>query len=162
MNINATLLGQLLTFAIFVWFTMRFIWPYITKAMAEREKKISDGLAAAEQGQRELEAAQHKATEKIRDAKIKAGEIIEQANQRANRTIEDAKEDARQEGDRMIHLAKQEIEQERHEAYQALKEQTVDMTINVSEKLLQQQMDHEKQQQLVKELIGKFENREQL
>jgi F-type H+-transporting ATPase subunit b len=156
MNINATLIGQLITFAIFVWFTVKFIWPYITQAMEQREKKISDGLAAAEQGQRELEAAEHKATEKIRDAKIKAGEIVEQANQRANRTVEDAKEQSRQEGNRMINLAQQEIEQMRQETEAELRDKTVDLAVEATGKLIQQQMDQHKQAELVKQIISEI------
>lgn len=155
MEINITLLGQMITFGVFVWFTMKFIWPYITQAMSDREKKIADGLAAAEKGQRELEAAQHKATQEIRDAKTQAAEILEQANHRANRTVEESKEQARQEGETMIQLAKQEIAQQQQELQETLKSHAAELAIKTAEKLIQHQMDEKKQQKLIDQLISK-------
>ena len=97
MDINATLIGQFLTFAILVWFTMKFVWPPITSAMQAREKKIADGLHAAEQSKRELELAEHKALSIIREAKVQASHIIEQANLHSAQMVEDAKLHAKQE-----------------------------------------------------------------
>src|SRR3990167_10033738 len=98
MNINATLLGQFITFAILVWFTMRYVWPPITKAMHEREKKIAAGLEAAERGKRELEMAEHKALAILREAKGEASHIVELAHKRSIQIVDEAKENARQEG----------------------------------------------------------------
>ena len=112
MNINATLFGQMITFTIFVIFTMKFVWPHITKALSDRQKKIADGLAAAERGERSLELAQHKVADLLRDAKIKSSAMIDQANYRANHIIEDAKNLARDEGELMLALAAEEINQE--------------------------------------------------
>src|SRR3990167_9117588 len=105
MDINATLIGQLLTFSLLVWFTMRYVWPPITKAMQEREKKIAAGLLAAEESKRALEVAEHKALNIIREAKLTASHIVEQANKRSLQIIEEAKEDARQEGKRIVERA---------------------------------------------------------
>ena len=76
MNINATLIGQIITFAIFVWFCMKFVWPHLLGAMQEREKKIADGLDAANRAARDLELAQEKASDQLRESKEKAAEII--------------------------------------------------------------------------------------
>ena len=95
MEINATLIGQLITFALLVWFTMKYVWPPITKAMLEREKKIAAGLEATERSKRELDMAEHKALNIIRDAKLEASQIIEQAHKRSGQLLDDAKENAR-------------------------------------------------------------------
>src|SRR4051812_4076656 len=106
MDINATLLGQFLTFAVLVWVTMRYIWPPIIKAIHDRQVRIADGLASAERGVHELELAQHKAVEILRDAKIQAANILEQANKRAGRIIDESKDRSRAEGERLIEIAK--------------------------------------------------------
>ncbi len=84
MNFNATLIGQSITFAVFVWFCMKYIWPPLMAALEERNARISDGLAAAEQGQKDLEDAQSKVSDSLKDAKQQAQEIINQAQKRAN------------------------------------------------------------------------------
>src|SRR5258708_22941808 len=97
MNINATLLGQLITFAILVWFTMRYVWPPIMKAMHEREKKIAAGLEAAERNKRELELGEQKVIGMIREAKLEAVHILDQANKRSAKIMDEAKGQAREE-----------------------------------------------------------------
>ena len=92
MDINLTLIGQALTFGIFVWFTMKFVWPPIVKVMRERQQQIADGLAAAEKGSRDLEEAQMKAEGIISEAKANAAAIMDGANSRANATIEESKQ----------------------------------------------------------------------
>lgn len=153
MDINATLLGQFITFAVFVWFTMKYIWPPIMKAMQEREKKIADGLAASERGQHELELAQHKATEQMRDAKIHAAEILEQANKRANHIVEEAKERARAEGERLLTIARSDIEQEMQTARQELRNEIAVLAIASAEKILARSVDAATQRDLVDKLI---------
>lgn len=112
MNIDATLLGQAITFMLLVWFTMKFIWPPLIKALDGRAKTIADGLAAAERGRHDLELAAKRSAETLRDAKQQAQEIIAQAEKRAAELIEQAKHDARTEGGRLIAGAKADIEQE--------------------------------------------------
>lgn len=153
MEINATLLGQMITFAIFVWFTMKYIWPHIIKAMQEREKRIADGLAAAERGQHELELAQHKATDQMRDAKIHAAEILEQANKRANQIIEEAKERAREEGERLLAMAQGDIAQEMQMAKEKLRKEVATLAIASAEKILERSVDARVQSELVDKLI---------
>ena len=101
MNFNATLIGQMITFAIFVWFCMKYIWPFLIKAMEERNQRISEGLAAAQQGQKDLEEAQTKVSESLNEAKQQAQEIINQAQKRANEIVDEAKDAARDEAEKI-------------------------------------------------------------
>lgn len=153
MEINATLIGQFITFTLLVWVTMRFIWPPIMKAMEERKAKIAEGLAAAEKGVYELELSQHKSAELLRDAKIQAADILDQANKRAGRIIDEAKERAREEGNRLIILAKTEIEQERETAKQELRKQLATIAISGAEKILQRHIDTSSDHDLLQQLI---------
>lgn len=153
MNLNLTLVGQMLTFAIFVWFTLKYVWPPITHAMAERNKRIADGLAAAEQGKRDLEIAHHKVVEQLRDAKIQAASIIEQATQRGNHLVEEAKEQARHEGSRLLAVAKAEIEQEVIRARQELQAQVSDLALAMAQKILQRELDSAKHADLINHML---------
>jgi len=94
-DVNATLIGQLLTFLVLVWFTMKYVWPPITGAIQNREKTIAAGLEAAERGKRELEQAEHSALTIVRDAKLEATQIIDQAHKRSTQIVDEAKENAR-------------------------------------------------------------------
>jgi F-type H+-transporting ATPase subunit b len=153
MEINITLLGQMITFAVFVWFTMKFIWPPIIKAMRDREQKIADGLHAAERGQHELEIAQHKATEQLRDAKIQAAEILDAANKRANQLVEESKERAREEGARLLTIARNDIEQEMQAARMQLRGEVAKLAVAGAEKILRKSVDAATQHELVNSLI---------
>ena len=140
MNLNLTILGQMITFVLFIWFTMKFVWPVLIQAMEERRQKIADGLAAAEQGVKELELA-HYQSETIRtEAKAEAAAIIEQANTRAHHMIEEAKEDARVEGVRLLDLAKSDIEKEYTQAKEELMKQVSQLAVAGAEKVLQQEL----------------------
>ena len=141
MEINATLIGQLITFAVLVWFTMKFVWPPITKAMQEREKKIAAGLEAAERGKRELETAEHKALNIIRDAKLEASHVVEQAHKRSVQIIEEAKETARLEGKRIIEHAQEEIKREVNQTKEALRKQLAGLAIAGAEKIIKRNLD---------------------
>lgn len=141
MEINATLFGQMITFAIFVWFTMRFIWPPVTKALHDRQKKIADGLEAAEQGKRHLDYAEHKSAEIITQAKVKAAEIVELAKKENVQIIDEAKVKAREEGERLLMLAKAEIERERQKAREALSQEISMLAISSAEKILASKID---------------------
>ena len=141
MEINATLIGQLITFAILVWFTMRYVWPPIVKAMQEREKKIAGGLEAAERAKRELDMAEHKALTIIRTAKEEALRIIEQANKRADNLVEEAKETARSEGERIIERAREEIAREVIQTKEQLRKQLAALAIAGAEKVIKKNLD---------------------
>ncbi len=150
MNINATLLGQTIMFAMFVWFCMRFVWPPITNAMGERAKKISDGLAAGERGKTELELATKRSLEILHEAKQKAAEVISQAEHRASQIVEEAKNSAKEEGERLLSGAKAEIEQEVFRARESLRDQVASLAVAGAEKILRQEIDAGKHAELLK------------
>src|SRR3990167_6482881 len=154
MDINATLFGQLITFAILVWFTMRYVWPPITKTMHDREKKIADGLEAAERSQRELEMAEHKALTIIREAKQRANQIIEQANLHSSQLVEEAKGNAKVEGQRIVDLAQSDIQREITQAKDMLKTQLVTLAISGAERIIQRNLDGQVHNDLLNELAA--------
>ena len=143
MNINLTLIGQSITFALFVWFCMKFIWPPVMGALEARRKEIADGLAAAERGQHEQELAEKRAAEHIREAKGQASEIVAQAQKRASEIVEEAKDDARTEADRIVTGANAEIEQEINRAREHLRQEVVGLAIAGAEKVLKREVDKE-------------------
>lgn len=153
MNINMTLFGQMITFILLVAFTVKFVWPPITKAMAERQAKIADGLAAADRGKHELELAQLKATEMLRDAKVQAAKFIEDAGKRASMMMDEAKMQARAEGARLIELAKNEILIEQANAREALRREIADLALLGAEKILGQQVDMNAHKHLMQQLL---------
>lgn len=118
MDLNLTLFGQMITFAIFVFVTMKYVWPPMQTALDDRRAKIAEGLEAAERGKHELELAQQKITEQLRESKLDARKILDGANSRAQKIIDEGKDAARSEGKRLIEVAKAEIDQE----YQAARE----------------------------------------
>lgn len=154
MNINATLLGQFITFAILVWFTMRYVWPPIAKAMHEREKKIVAGLEAAERSKRELEMAEHKVMSIICDAKTQAAQILEQANKRSAQFLDEAREQAREEQKRIIALAQEEIAREVNQTKEELKKQLAMLAIAGAEKIVRHNLDNSKQMALLDEFVA--------
>jgi F-type H+-transporting ATPase subunit b len=143
MNINMTLIGQSITFAIFVWFCMKYVWPPIVGALEARKKQIADGLAAADRGRHELELAAKRASETMHEAKIKASEIIAQAEKRASQIVDEAKNAAKGEGDRMITAAKAEIESEVQRARDALRSQVADLAVAGAEKILRREVNRQ-------------------
>lgn len=153
MEINITLLGQLITFSVFVWFTMKFVWPPILKVMKEREQRIADGLAAAERGQQALELARLKADEHLQEAKQQAAEIIEQANKRANQFAEESKQQIRIENERLLAIARADIQQEWQAAQQKLRAEVANLVITTTEKILAQSLDSVAQHALVKQSL---------
>jgi F-type H+-transporting ATPase subunit b len=153
MEINATLIGQLITFAILVWFMMRYVWPPITKAMHEREKTIAAGLEAAERSKRELDNAEHKALSIIHEAKREAAQLIEQTHKRSAQMIDEAKELAKQEGRRMIERARDEITQEVNQTKEGLRKQLAILAVAGAEKIIQRNLDATTQSVLLDKLV---------
>jgi F-type H+-transporting ATPase subunit b len=156
MEINATIIGQLITFAILVWFTMKYVWPPITKAMHEREKKIAGGLEAAERSKRELELAEHKALAIIREAKLEAAQIIEAAHKRAAQLIDAAKDDARDEAKRILDHANDEIAREVSQAKETLRKQLASLAVAGAEKIIQRNLDASVQAGLLDEFVAEI------
>lgn len=153
MNIGITLLGQMITFALFVWFTMKYVWPPLTKALAERQKRIAEGLAAAERGVHELKLAQDKAAKQLREAKAQAALIVEQANKRAGQIIDEAKAQAREEGQHLFHLAKADIAQELQSAKQQLRGQIASIAVVGAERILGRHIDEALNNDLLEKLV---------
>jgi F-type H+-transporting ATPase subunit b len=154
MNINLTLFGEMITFAIFVWFTMRFVWPPLTAALEERREKIAAGLAAADQSKRDLAVTQHKVAEVLNEAKVQAAQMIEQANQRANHIVEEAKARARAEGDRLLEMAKHDIERELNTAKETLMAQISSLVITGAERVLQHEVNKSANDKLIAEMMS--------
>lgn len=152
MNLNLTLLGQAISFFIFVWFCMKYVWPPVIAALDERSKKIADGLEAANRASRDLELAQEKATQTLRESKGHAAEIIEQANKRANQIIDEAKEQALTEGQRLRTAAQSEIEQDVMRAKEALRAQVSVLAVTGAEKILGAIVDEKAHSELVEKL----------
>jgi F-type H+-transporting ATPase subunit b len=143
MNINLTLIGQSITFALFVWFCMKFIWPPVMGALEARRKEIAAGLAAAERGQHEQELAEKRAAEHIKEAKSQASDIVAQAQKRASEIVEEAKGDAKAEAARIVTGANAEIEQEANRAREQLRQEVVSLAIAGAEKVLKREVDKE-------------------
>lgn len=149
MEFNVTLLGQAITFAILVWFTMKFVWPPLTNMMDERAKRIADGLAAAERGKQDLEAAEKRVADELRKAKEQSTEIVLSAEKRANQIVDEAKDVARSEGARLVADAKAEIEQEVLRAKEALRAQVAELAVAGAEKILRREVDAAKHADLL-------------
>jgi len=141
MNINATLFVQALSFAALIWFSVRFVWPMITDAMDERNRRIADGLAAAEAGKQALERSAQQSDEAIAHARGRATDILAQAEKRATQMIEEAKVSAKVEGDRLVAGAKAEIEQEVARAREVLRTQVAALAVAGAEQILKREVD---------------------
>jgi F-type H+-transporting ATPase subunit b len=155
-NINLTIIGQAIAFAIFVMFCMKYVWPPITAALAERKKKIAEGLDAADRAERDLQLAQEKATENMRKGKEEAAAIIEQANKRANQIIEEAKDKAVEEAGRVKAAATAELEQEVNQAREALRGQVAALALAGAEKILEASIDEKAHAKLVEKLAAEL------
>jgi F-type H+-transporting ATPase subunit b len=151
-DINATLFGQALWFAVFIWLTMKYIWPPLQKAMQDRQKQIADGLAAAEKGRQELELAAQRVTEELQKARSQASDILAQAEKRAGELVEEAKDNAKAEGERIVNAAKAEIEQEVNRAREALRAQVAVLAVSGAEKILKREIDAQAHAQLLQGL----------
>ena len=151
-----TLLGQMISFAILIWFTVKFIWPPLMAAIEERQQKIAEGLAAADNAQKNLAQAQDKVNEELKAARSKANEIIEQAHQRANQLIDAAKSDAIAEGNRQRALAEAEIEAAANRAKEDLRRQVSALAVSGAEKLLKREIDANAHRALIDDLAAQL------
>lgn len=149
MDINATLFGQMITFAIFVWFTMKFVWPMLEEALKARQQKIAEGLYAAERGHKELELAQKNAMKNIREGREQAQQIVELARKQANMIVENAKVEATQEKEKILALGRAEIEQQVRAAQELLQGKIVKLTTVCTEKLLHRSLNEADQKRLL-------------
>ena len=141
MNINFTLFAQAIVFTAFIWFTVKFVWPPLLRAIEARQKQIADGLAAAEQGKKSLEVSSKQAEQAIQEARVRAAEIIAQAEKRDAQMVEAAKVAAKSEGDREKAAAKADIQQEAQRAREQLREQVAALAVAGAEKILRRDVD---------------------
>ena len=152
MNINATLIGQTITFAIFVWFCMKFVWPPIVAALNERKTRIADGLAAAEEGQREKAEAEQKVIQTLDEAKDQAQEIIRRAERREAEMVEEAKTTSRTEGERILTAARGEIDKEINLAREELRQQVAALAVAGAGQILGREVDADAHSKMLDEL----------
>jgi F-type H+-transporting ATPase subunit b len=155
-NINLTLILQMVVFLIVIWIVMKFIWPIILGAMNEREKKIAAGLAAAEQGQKDLSEAKSRADDVIKEARTRALAIESQARTQANQIIEDARKAAALEGEKALASAKSQIELESNRARDALRGQVVSLAVAGAKRVLEKEIDQKAHGELLDQLAAKL------
>ncbi len=156
MEIGMTLLGQALSFVLLIWFTMKFIWPPLMAAIEDRQKKIAEGLAAAERSQRDLAQAQDQVNDVVREARVKATEIIDQAHVRASQMIETAKSEAIAEGGRQKALAEAEIDAAANRAREELRKQVSSLAVAGASRLIKREIDPKAHQALLDELAAEI------
>jgi len=155
-SINVTLFAQMLVFGLLVWFTMTFVWPLIREAMEEREQKITDGLAAAEKGQSELQQAGVETEKIIGDARDQARDILSKANSRANDIVEEARSEGEVEKRKRLESAESEIEVEVNRARDELRQQVAVIAIAGAEKVLSREIDEAAHRDLLDRLAAEL------
>jgi len=156
MNFNATLIGQTITFIVFVWFCMKYIWPPLMAALEERNARISEGLAAAQQGQQDLENAQAKISDSLKDAKQQAQDIINQAQKRANEIVDESKDSAREEADKIKVAASADIDQQVTAAREQLRKEVSVIAIAGAEQILKREVDAKVHAEVLDELVAQI------
>lgn len=155
MNINFTLIGQMITFALFVWFTMNYVWPLLEEALKDRSKKISEGLSAAKEGHEILAKSKENASLEVQQAKKQAAEILARANNKVANLMEEAKKDAKLECDNMIKTAKVHIQQEENQARANLQAEIVSLVIKGVEKILSKSINNKDNADIIAKIIRK-------
>jgi F-type H+-transporting ATPase subunit b len=151
-----TFIGQILVFLILLWFFRKFITPVLAAAIDERQKKIAEGLSAADRGQKSLDEAKSRAEEVIREARDRANQIVDQAAKRSSELVEAAKQNALSEGDRLIAAAKQQIELDTAKAREALRREVADLTVRSASKVLGREIDPAKHADILGKLAAEI------
>jgi len=155
-NLNASLFAEMFAFGLFVWLTMKFVWPLLSNAMAEREQKIADGLAAGDRGRQELTQAHDQAGVILREARGKAVEAVNVANQQATHLLEEARKEAQAERQRSVEAAKAEIQQELNRAKDALRGEVSKVALAAAERIIEREIDAKAHKALLDELAGQI------
>jgi F-type H+-transporting ATPase subunit b len=155
-NFNATLIGQLIAFTVFVAFCMKYVWPPIIAAIEERQKKIADGLAASERGAKDLELAQASVTDKLREAKEEASKIIDQAKKRATQLVDEETQRGHAERENIIAQGYAEIEAEKNRVKEDLRKQVAALAISGAQKILAREIDAQAQSDIVEKLVAEL------
>ena len=156
MSINATLIAQMITFGILIWFTMKFIWPPLTKAIDDRAQRISEGLSAAERARKELADADVRVAEEIRKARGEALVIVDKAHQQATQIVENAKQHALAEAGRQKATAAAEIDNMAHRARETLRAQVGALAVSGAERILRRSIDADAHKALIDELVAEL------
>lgn len=156
MNINATLIAQILTFGVLIWVTMKFIWPPLARAMDERAQRIADGLSAAERAQAELKDADARVADEIKQARVQASEIIDKAQQQGNQILDKAKADALLETARQKATAQTEIDGMVGKARESLRGQVAALAVQGARKIIQREINAEAHKQLLDQLVAEI------
>ena len=157
MNINATIIGQAIVFLVLIWFSVKFIWPPLVKAVADRQKKIAEGLAAAERGQNELQSAHGEAQGILNTAREQAKKIVDQASKRSTEIVDEARGIAIAEGQRLVGDAKQEITLEQSRARDTLRKDVGLLAVAGASRLLQREIDPQAHADLIEQLAREVE-----
>lgn len=156
MNINVTLFAQVIAFALLIWFVNKFLWGPITNMLAERQKRIADGLAAADKGRHELEEAEQKIQAEIEQAKSKAQEILAAAQKRAAAIEDEARQKAQQEGEKIRDAAQADAEQEYVRVREQLRKQLAEISIAGASKILRKEVDSKAHSDMLNELAAQL------
>ncbi len=157
MNLNATMIGQAIAFAILIWFSVKFIWPGLTTAIEDRQKKIAEGLSAADKSQKDLIEAKAQANELIKEARDKAAKIVEQANRRGNEMVDEAKGAALAEGQRLLGDARQEVALEKGRVRDQLRAEVATLAIAGASRVLGREIDARAHADLIEQLAVEIE-----
>nr|WP_153448232.1 F0F1 ATP synthase subunit B [Vibrio sp. S11_S32] len=153
---NATLIGQAIAFALFVWFCMKYVWPPLMAAIENRQKNIADGLAAADRAAKDLGLAQANASDKLKEAKKAAAEIIDQANKRKSQILEESQTEAKVERQKILDQGRAEIETERNRARDELRKQVAVLAMAGAEKILERSIDQNAHQDILDNITAKL------
>ncbi|OGI40956.1 MAG: F0F1 ATP synthase subunit B [Candidatus Muproteobacteria bacterium RBG_16_62_13] len=153
---NLTLVGQMGTFAVLVFFIWRFLWGPMTRLLEERAKRVQDGLTAAERGQHEFSLMQHKSVDLLRQARAEANEVLNQAERQALLVLEEARQNARAEGERLVVAARQEISGEVSRAREQLRTVIGELVVAGASKVLEQEIDARRHNRLVESMIAEL------
>lgn len=156
MNINLTMLGQAISFAVFVWFCVKYVWPPVLKALEERETRIADGLAAAEKGQQDLKNAAQRVDEILAEGRDKAQEFVVQSQRRADEIVDQAKQAASEEGERLLASARGQIDTERNEARESLRKEVASLVLAGAEQVLMREIDARAHRDVLDKLIAEI------
>ena len=156
MDINATLLGQAITFAILVLFTMKFVWPPINKMLDERSERIAHGLAAAEKGRQELLDAESRVAEELKHVQVRATEIMGNAEKRADQIVEEAKVRAIKEAEKIMVDAKAQIDQEFVRAKEHLRAQVAVLAVQGAEHILKAEIDQSRHEKMLATIMAEL------
>ncbi len=156
MNINATLIGELIAFLVFVLFCMKYVWPPIINAIETRQQKIADGLAATDRAEQDLRLAQEKAKQHLVEAKTQASALIDQAKKREQQIIEEAAVKAQAEREKILAQAKAEVEAERIRAKEELRKQVAALAVAGAERILQRSIDEAAHSDILEKLVAEL------